>query len=129
MSEVTTLANQQNGTSAVAPTNISFDLVEKAQNLDKMEASTPVKTAYMELADGESVRTIFMGFGETELAEGGIKECGHFYHNNTVHVNVGYVLIRTLKALSVEQGTPIEVCCTGRGKDGRTKEYSVALLS
>ena len=89
MSEVTTLANQQNGTSAVAPTNISFDLVEKAQNLDKMEASTPVKTAYMELADGESVRTIFMGFGETELAEGGIKECGHFYHNNTVHVNVG----------------------------------------
>mgnify|MGYP006908237212 CR=1 FL=1 len=129
MSEVTTLANQQNGTSAVAPTNISFDLVEKAKNLDKMEAQTPVKTAYMELADGESVRTIFMGFGETELAEGGIKECGHFYHNNTVHVNVGYVLIRTLKALSVEQGTPIEVVCTGRGKDGRTKEYSVALLS
>jgi|TARA_E500000318_G_scaffold23707_1_gene24056 hypothetical protein len=129
MSELSTLANQQNGTSAVAPTNISFDLVEKAKNLENMEASTPVSTDYMELGDGEQVRTIFMGFGETELAEGGIKECGYFYHNNTVHVNVGYVLVRTLKALSIKQGTPIEVTCTGRGKDGRTKEYSVALLS
>lgn len=117
--------------------NDAIAALEAAEKLEDAEVAFQINSEYFEFkTEGEKVRGVFMGAVPVTFKD---KQNPGQYKNETavrwigkdrkMYLCAGAALVNELTKAGVNQGTPIEIEYTGKGKDGQVKLYNVSVLT